>query len=974
MRHIIVICLLCFSFLQAKAQIPNGSPAPDFTVVDVNGISWHLNDILAQNKSVVLDFSATWCSICWNYHNTHVLDNLYSSYGPSGTNEIQVLFLEADVNTNQNCLFGAAGCVGGTQGNWVSSSNYPVANLPNSFTQIAYNIPGYPTLFAISPDGKAYSVGTASKAVWETWLLQSFKMALTGVVTNGSCTSQGAIDLSVTAGFGTKTYLWSNGATTQDITGLAAGNYTVTVTDNHGYSKNQTFTVQSAQMPSSQSAANNNLDCSHSEVTVSGIGSSTGSNFTYLWTTTNGNIVSGANSINAIVNTAGTYSLKVTNTTTSCTATSNTTVMQVNNAPIANASSSTPLSCNASQVSLSGVGSSTGNNITYLWTTTNGNIVSGANTINPLVNAAGTYNLLVTNTTASCTANSNTTVTIINNGPIANAGNTATITCSSPQVTLNGSASSTGSTISYLWTTVNGNIVSGANSATPTVNKDGVYNLLVTNTANNCTANSNVNISKDVSPPTITVNNGSLTCSSNTTQICATISTPNTVSWNINGVTQNTNCVSVSSAGSYTATALAANGCTATATSIVTAAPNLPQIAFLPPPKITCTAPEIVITGQLTGNITEHSITWTTANGNIVSGGNTLTPLVNKTGIYKMTAINNSTNCQSTIDVMVDQFINTPVAAFTSSLGNGLLSLIGTNPNGTVTWTLGNGSTASGPVINITYTTSGNYEICMTVTNECGTHTSCSTIAYLTPLALTGTVTNPNCFGGKGSINTTISGVSATSSITYEWLGPNGFIAFTPNISDLNVGDYKCTVYSSTGVSASANFKVIAPPVMVATPLITNSTNNLPNGQINLLLTGGAGAYIIKWSNGGSGAEIKNLLPGVYSATVTDSNNCEKTFGPYEVQISSNTASDLEIDLSISVFPNPSSNFVNVYLENDNLFNQLYTIKNIVGGIIWSKKITSSHESIDVSFWPEGVYYLEVKGRKLFTKKFIVLK
>lgn len=55
------------------------------------------------------------------------------------------------------------------------------------------------------------------------------------VTTDGGI--NGEVSVVVAGGTSPYTYLWSNGSTTSQITGLAIGNYTVTVTDDNGCSK-----------------------------------------------------------------------------------------------------------------------------------------------------------------------------------------------------------------------------------------------------------------------------------------------------------------------------------------------------------------------------------------------------------------------------------------------------------------------------------------------------------------------------------------------------------------------------------------------------------------------------------------------------------------------------------------------------------------------------------------------------------------
>jgi hypothetical protein len=154
MKKITLFFALVLLSFQGNAQIADGSVAPDFTVTDINGVSHSLSTYLAAGKTVVIDVSATWCGPCWNLHNSKALEDLTTAYGPEGSDEVVVLFIEGDAATTSADLNGTGT---NTQGNWVAGTNYPIIDGSNvgSLYQITY----FPTVFRICPNGLVYEVG-----------------------------------------------------------------------------------------------------------------------------------------------------------------------------------------------------------------------------------------------------------------------------------------------------------------------------------------------------------------------------------------------------------------------------------------------------------------------------------------------------------------------------------------------------------------------------------------------------------------------------------------------------------------------------------------------------------------------------------------------------------------------------------------------------------------------------------------------
>jgi thiol-disulfide isomerase/thioredoxin len=155
-----LFALIGFSF----AQPSNGTVVPDFTVTDINGTSHNLYAYLNSGKTVVVDYFATWCSICWSYHNTaNRLKTLYNNHGPSGapgvisstTNDVVVIKMEIDVNT-------ATSQITFPSQNWTTNTNYPIVDLTASNTvPAAFNATSQSKVFIIYPNKVVENVSTS---------------------------------------------------------------------------------------------------------------------------------------------------------------------------------------------------------------------------------------------------------------------------------------------------------------------------------------------------------------------------------------------------------------------------------------------------------------------------------------------------------------------------------------------------------------------------------------------------------------------------------------------------------------------------------------------------------------------------------------------------------------------------------------------------------------------------------------------
>ncbi len=184
MKNLILATALLFSTQFAKAQLADGSIAPDFSLTDINGSDQNLYSYLDAGKTVYLDFFACHCPSCWAYHNTYALKDLYNNHGPSGSisQDIMVLAIEYDTPNGTNELTGVSGI---TQGDWVTGTPYPIIN-PEGAERTAilaeYDVIFYPMIYAICPDRKITLIGTQNETTLYNHVASCGAM---GIPTNG---------------------------------------------------------------------------------------------------------------------------------------------------------------------------------------------------------------------------------------------------------------------------------------------------------------------------------------------------------------------------------------------------------------------------------------------------------------------------------------------------------------------------------------------------------------------------------------------------------------------------------------------------------------------------------------------------------------------------------------------------------------------------------------------------------------------
>ena len=313
-----------------------------------------------------------------------------------------------------------------------------------------------------------------------------------------------------------------------------------------------------------------------------------------------------------------------------------------------------------------------------------------------------------------------------------------------------------------------------------------------------------------------------------------------------------------------------ANGCTATAT--VSISENIQPLGVVISEKtnIKCAGEKTAsLAVEVSGGKGPFKYQW----NNAAVSGDQPTKLSN--GDYKVT-VTDATGTTSTAGITVAQpqpLVASVTVQSPASTGNsdGKAQVQLSGGTGAQSFKWDNGETTALAV----KLAPGQHSVTATDANGCTATATVSISENIQPLGIViSEKTNIKCAGEKtAALAVQVNGGKAP--FKYQW---NNAAATGEQPSGLPNGDYKVTVTDAAGTSSTASITVAQPqPLLVSVNVQAPASTGNSDGKAQVQLTGGTGAQSFKWDNGETTALAVKLAPGQHSVIVTDANGCTAT-------------------------------------------------------------------------------------------------
>ena len=764
--------------------------------------------------------------------------------------------------------------------------------------------------------------------------------------------NDGTVSATPTGGTAPFEYAWSNGSTSQSQTGLAPGEYTVTITDANECTTQQLLIVEAFSCVLNAEISSENISCNGAADGTASIELSNGATpYTYDWS--NGQTTAMATNL-----APGTYTV-IASDANDCPVEMSVTITQ----PAilqANSSATNESAANANDGTATANPEGGTGPYEYAWS--NGETTQTISNLPP-----NTYTVLITDAN-DCTTEETVTVQAADCA-LSVQIDTENATCNgntdgSAFVVFNGGTAP----FEIAWESGNEGPNEGDLAA-------GTYEVTI-NDANDCQIVSSFTISEPEALNANFVNINDVTCADETTGEASLNveggTMPYEFAWSNGSTIETAENLGV---GTHSVEVTDANNCTFAGEITIEANDNTNPIvstqnitveldanggAMISEADINNGSSDNCGIAQMSLNINdfdcsnlgENTVTLTVidANNNESSGTATVTVVDN---------ILPEITCPANIVSDCDNFVEYAFPTVTDNCSAGTPVLI----NG-----LGSGNEFPAGETTETYI----------VTDFAGNTATCSfTITVQNPLTANVEIEKPTCAGdsnGSATIN-----VDGGSNLTYQW--DDAAMQTTETASNLAAGTYHVTVTDEAGCELIETVVVPdATPIELTIESIVDDLNNTGNGAVAINVIGGEPPYDFNWILDGETVSTEEdpsgLFAGDYTLEITDANGCLLTSETITIQMDVNTEENVYLQY-FELFPNPTASKFYLQINLPQAHELQVEIYDVAGRLMQQsapQRLTNGLLNFDISTWAGGVYEVRaVVGDEVLVWKVVKL-
>lgn len=697
-------------------------------------------------------------------------------------------------------------------------------------------------------------------------------------------------------------YLWTdfNGDTlgnTIEMPVTAPGNYALEVYNHQNGCKTMETVMVEENRISPQIAFDTDMrPCYQDTFDLSVSVLPTGESYDYRWA---GPGILSANTVPVIrVAETGLFSVVVTNNSTGCFSQDSVQVNELDCPPCLSAAMADTLTCARTEVQLKAGLCYPCSDCTFSWSSVDGQIVAGAQGLEPLVAAAGTYTLTATKANGTF---STLDIWVAEDlkAPLVEAGPERLLSCKFPETALGSLQNPSDSRYTYRWLDQSGMVLSSERDISG-IKEGGWYYLEGSDLHNGCEATDSVRVQVDTLRPVVVIANpDTLTCARSLVNLDGSASDagPNiTYQWlkGADTLFSGGPILPAAMPGIYSLVLTnEANGCLARESVTLLEDIEKPVFAQLNPDTLTCAVTSVILEAKLS-NGTASAFEWCRVSAEGIAQNCTVgsTRETTEAGTYQVGAVLAGNGCSNTLEIIVPEDRLAPELLFDEPLPltcERTLTAIDASasdlgPEYVFSW-IGPGEEFAGTekiLSNIDLP--GNYRLILG-NNRNGCRDSVNIVVEIDTLHPSVAIDNSDYLDCVQREVWLEAEASPENRFSYHWTSSDGLILGTADSAYVRggaAGIYRVSVKNlENGCSGEAETIVEEQSTPIDSAVVSFQVpdcRNERNGSISIgEISGGAAPFVYALNNRifAAAPEFRNLSPGDYVVYVQGANGCE---------------------------------------------------------------------------------------------------